>query len=72
VTSHIGYIRVPLDTAAAGLSEWRRRLYPRADTRPVRGSRSDLVGHLEPLTGGSRARELLIATRNPEWTAYLE
>lgn len=40
--------------------------------RPVRGSLSDLVGHLEPLTGGSRARELLIATRNPEWTAYLD
>ena len=72
VTSQIGYLRLPLRDAAAGLVDWRRRLHPRADTRPVRGNLADLVGCLEPLTGGSRARELLLATSSPGWTAYLD
>lgn len=72
VTSSIGYLNVPLDTAAAGLLAWRRDLYRHADARPIQGPLPDLVQHLEPLTGGSRARELLVATRSPEWTAYLD
>lgn len=72
VTSRIGYLRLPLQDAAEGLAAWRRRLYPRAETRPVRGSLPELVARLEPLTGGSRPRELLLATRSPEWTAYLD
>lgn len=72
VTSRIGYLRLPVQDAAAGLVDWRRRLYFRADTRPVRGSLLELVSQLPPLTGGSRLRELLLATRSPEWTAYLD
>ena len=37
-----------------------------------RAGQKDLVGRLEPLTGGSRARELLRATSSPQWTAYLD
>ncbi len=72
VTSRIGYLRLPLHDAAEGLAAWRRRLHHRAEARPVRGTLLELVAHLEPLTGGSRARELLLATGSPDWTAYLD
>ena len=72
ITSSIGYLNVPLDTAAAGLLAWRRGLYGRVHARPVEGPLPRLIHHLEPLTGGSRSRELLVATRSPEWTAFFD
>lgn len=71
-TSTIGFLGVPLEVAADGLVDWRRRLHQQVDSRAVRGPLTVLIQELEPLTGGVRPRELLVATNSPEWTAYLD
>ncbi|MDP9459352.1 MAG: hypothetical protein M3Q22_03555 [Actinomycetota bacterium] len=72
VTSQIGFLRLPLEDAGRALAQWRRGLYGDVDARPVAGPLPGLVRRLEPLTGGSRARELLLRTAAPDWTAYLD
>jgi hypothetical protein len=72
ITSSIGFLRAPLDIVAAGLTAWRRDLHGDVATRPLSGSLTDLVAHLEPLTGGSAARELLVSTGSPTWTAVFD
>ena len=72
VTSSTGFLCAPLDTVAAGLAAWRRDLHGHVATRAVSGSLTDLVRHLEPLTGGSAARELLVSTRSRTWTAFFD
>ena len=71
VTSQIGFLRLPLADVGQGLAAWSRSLYGDVSVDPLSGPLPRLVRHLEPLTGGSRARELLLATAGGEWTAYL-
>jgi hypothetical protein len=63
---------VPLATAGDGLAAWRRSLHEDVSVDQLSGPLPRLVRRLEPLTGGSRARELLVATADAEWTAYLD
>ncbi|MBY5162884.1 hypothetical protein [Salsipaludibacter albus] len=68
-TSSIGFVERPLDEATAALAQWRRDLYPKVEVSRRRGF-PGVLHLLEPLTGGSRPRELLIDVG--EWTAYFD
>jgi hypothetical protein len=70
-TSSIGFLELSLEKAAEELATWRRSLYPSVSLTPVTGELPMLVVHLEPLTGGSRPRELLVEA-GPRWTAYFD
>ena len=71
ITSSIGFLEVPLDDAARALEDWRRSLYSSvAVSRPPDGF-PDVLGRLEPLTGGARPRELLLVGAGG-WTAYFD
>jgi hypothetical protein len=71
ITSSIGFLELPLDEAAAGVEGWRRRLHgDLTASRPDEGF-PDVLRQLEPLIGGSRPRELLVAA-GPRWTAYFD
>jgi hypothetical protein len=72
VTSTFGFLRAPLDEAANAFLEWRGQLHDSATATPVQGDFSELVGRLEPLTAAIRPRELLVATTDPDWTAYFD
>ncbi len=70
VTSSIGFLEPPLSEAANGLARWRRSL-----GRTVRVERPtedfpEVLHHLEPLTGGTPRRELLVSAGR--WTAYFD
>ena len=70
-TSSIGFLELPLEQAAHHLANWRRTLHSSVSLTPLTGDLSTLVPYLEPLTGGSRPRELLIEAGRT-WTAYLD
>jgi hypothetical protein len=72
VTSAIGFLRAPLDVVVGGLTTWRRRIHGAAESKPLDGGLSVNISELEPLTSGMRPRELVVATRNPEWTAVFD
>ena len=70
-TSSIGFLELPLAEAADALADWRRTLHPSVSLKRLTGDISALVPHLEPLTGGSRPRELLVEAGR-SWTAYFD
>lgn len=72
VTSAIGFLRAPLDVVAEGLASWRRKIHGSAQLEPLPGGLFSNLSVLEPLTGGVRPRELVVATRNPDWTAIVD
>jgi hypothetical protein len=72
VTSRIGFLRTPLDEVAAALLAWRRSIHGTADREDLPGGLSANVHRLEPLTGGVRPRELLVATASSDWTAVFD
>ncbi|GAA3565158.1 hypothetical protein GCM10022197_21120 [Microlunatus spumicola] len=72
ITSRIGFLRAPLDEAAEGLRAWRAEIHGSARAEPLAGGLPDALGRLEPLTGGVRPRELLVATADPGWTAVFD
>jgi hypothetical protein len=72
VTSAIGFLRAPLDVVSDGLLAWRRRIHGTAEAVGLSGGLHEHVSILEPLTGGVRPRELVVATGNPEWTATFD
>lgn len=72
VTSAVGFLRVPLETAAEALRSWRERLHGRASAKLLRGDLKANIRTLEPLTGGVAPRELVVGTANPEWTAFFD
>lgn len=72
VTSSIGFVRAPLDDVAETLQQWRAEIHGKATTSRLNGGLVENVERLEPLTGGVRPRELLIATREPDWTAVFD
>ncbi|MEU7908528.1 hypothetical protein [Actinoplanes sp. NPDC049118] len=71
ITSSIGFLEAPLETAGDALAAWRRELYPRVETGRPAEPFPEMLHRLEPLTGGSRPRELLVAT-DSAWTAYFD
>lgn len=72
ITSRIGFLRAPLDEAAEGLRAWRAEIHGSARAEPVSGGLVAALARLEPLTGGVRPRELLVATADPGWTAVFD
>lgn len=72
ITSHVGFLRLGLTETAERFAQWRRWLYGSADSLTLDGGLRENIHRLEPLTIGARPRELLIGTRNSEWTAYLD
>ena len=68
----MGFLRAPLDVVAEGLVAWRRRIHGSATLEPLGGGFQANVSALEPLTTGVRPRELVVSTRNPEWTAVFD
>lgn len=72
VTSAMGFLRAPLGEVADGLTSWRRDIHGSAESVRLDGGLRGNVSALEPLTGGVRPRELVVATGNPEWTAIFD
>ncbi|HWT34315.1 MAG TPA: hypothetical protein VN107_11155 [Microbacterium sp.] len=72
ITSRIGYLNLTLHDANDLLLEWGRWLYKDARALELSGGLVENVNRLEPLTWGNTPRELLVQTRNPEWTAYFD
>lgn len=71
VTSAIGFLQTPLETAADALLTWRRRVTDGATAAELHEPLSDALRRLEPLTLGVRPRELLVATTS-DWTARFD
>lgn len=71
VTSAIGFLELPLEQALQELSLWTRSLYSAVSIERLSGGLATLLPRLEPLTGGSRPRELLVEV-GPRWTAYFD
>lgn len=72
VTSAMGFLRASLDEVAEGLAAWRRDIHGSAQIESLEGDLFANVSALEPLTGGVRPRELIVATRNPEWVGIFD
>jgi hypothetical protein len=72
VTSKMGFLRAPLDVVSEGLLAWRREVHGAAEATSLPGGFPENVSRLEPLTGGVRPRELVVATANPEWAAVFD
>lgn len=72
VTSSIGFLHGSLDEVAEGLRRWRAKIHGSAERISLAGGLAGNVHRLEPLTGGVRPRELLVATKNREWTALFD
>lgn len=72
VTSSIGFLEAPLSQVAEALRNWRASIHGSARVIALDGGLVDNVHALEPLTGGVRPRELLIATRGGQWTAVFD
>ena len=60
ITNAVGFLELPLESAAQGMESWLRSLYDRVEREPVSGF-PEMLHRLEPLTGGSRRRQLLVA-----------
>lgn len=70
ITSSIGFLEAPLDVVARELQTWRESLYPAVTVTRLSEGFPDVLSRLEPLTGGSRPRELIVAAGG--WTAYFD
>jgi len=69
ITKAVGFLELPLESAVQGMESWLRSLYDRVEREPVSGF-PEMLHRLEPLTGGSRRRQLLVAAGR--WTAYFD
>lgn len=72
VTSRIGFLAAPIEDVVDHLQRWRTDIHGTANALPLTGDLADNLHRLEPLTGGVRPRELVIATRSPTWTAVFD
>lgn len=77
ITSSVGFLEAPLDSIARTLVAWRRtHEWFRDQPQLLAAAQFDqpfpeCLRRLEPLTVGSRRRELLLATQSP-WVAYFD
>ncbi len=73
ITSAFGLIQAPLLEAATALTEWRKEIHGGAvEVRHLNEGLEKSILRLEPLTGGVQPREMLVATRNTDWTALFD
>lgn len=72
VTSRIGFLESPLDEVADNLRAWRQEIHGSASRKRLSSGLFDNIRELEPLVGGVRPRELVVATRSPRWTALVD
>lgn len=72
ITSGLGFLEAPLEEVAQALEKWRVAIHGSARQERFPGGFEENVLKLEPLISGWRARELLVATSNPNWTAWAE
>jgi hypothetical protein len=70
ITKRIGFLKLPLEAAAAAMIDWRRRLTGYAASTALCGALPELFPALEPLTAAVAPRELLVAAG--EWTALFD
>lgn len=71
VTSCVGFVRAPLTEVAEELRQWRAEIHGDAWSTRFDGGLATNLERLEPLTGGVRPRELVVATR-ADWTAVFD
>lgn len=71
ITSSIGYLELPVDDVVRGLTAWRQDLFGSIGVTELTVGFPDALLALQPLTGGMRARELVVETRSG-WTAYFD
>ncbi len=72
VTSAVGFLRLPLEEGLAGLRAWREQLHGAVEGVRLDGELPGFLERLQPLTGGVRQRELLVATVADDWIAYFD
>lgn len=72
VTSAIGFLQAPLEVVSTALKAWRESIHGVATANFCTGGLVENIHRLEPLTGGVRPRELLVATEGGEWTAVFD
>lgn len=72
ITSGLGFLEAPLEEVAKALEKWRVAIHGSARQERFPGGFEENVLKLEPLVSGWRARELLVATSNPNWTAFFD
>lgn len=72
VTSSIGFLRAPHRDVVDALVAWRRGIHGTAEAHELTGGLPENITRLEPLTGGVRPRELVVATASAEWTALFD
>lgn len=70
ITSRIGFIEAPLDDVVEAFEAWRASLYPVVKVDRLAEGFPEALARLEPLTGGPRPRELLVAAGR--WTAFFD
>lgn len=72
ITSRIGFLQAPINQVSEALKVWRGQIHGSSQATELSGGLVRNVHVLEPLTIGIRPRELLVATRNPGWTALFD
>ncbi|MET4004776.1 hypothetical protein ABIB48_003521 [Arthrobacter sp. UYCu511] len=72
ITSGLGFLEAPLGEVAQALEQWRVAIHGSARQERFLGGFEDNVLKLEPLVSGWTSRELLVATSNPNWTAFFD
>lgn len=72
ITSGLGFLNAPLEEVAQALEQWRVAIHGSARQERFPGGFEENVLKLEPLVNGWTSRELLVATSNPNWTAFFD
>lgn len=72
ITWSIGFLRIPLSEAVEGLASWRRRLHGSVNVTSYESGLLENIRRLEPITSAITLPELVVATENPEWTAFFD
>ena len=72
VTSSFGFLRADLEAVSETLRAWREQLHGAATATRLDDDVEQALRRLEPLTTGVLPRELVIGTRDPEWTAVVD
>jgi hypothetical protein len=71
-TSAIGFLELPLADVTSALQAWRSERHPGVQVERLSGPLDSMLPILEPLTAGTRPRELLVETAGGRWTAYFD
>ncbi|WP_433380778.1 hypothetical protein ACQPZX_15920 [Actinoplanes sp. CA-142083] len=72
LTSRIGFLEAPVNEVAKSLREWLENLRRQVRVTSFEGGLQENALRLQPLISGAAPRDLVVATRNPRWTAVLD